>query len=364
MMGAGDRPGAALDAILSGASDYIPRSCGAGEVVKRARAVKQRLTASLTEAAEPALSISPSTAKADSSAFDLVGASEAVVSVFRKIAKSLSPRLPAAENVGSRIGAGRRAPSYFITGETGTGKELVAQLIHRRSRYAGGPFVPINCGALPADLAESELFGHEPGALTGAAREKKGLWESANGGTLFLDAITEAPRDVLPKLLRVLQDNTVKRLGSNRLIPVDVQVVAASNRDLTAEIKAGRFREDLYHRLSLFQFHLPPLKERRGDIPLLITHFASRYAARPVSFSRDAMDLSSTHSWPGNVRELENVVRAVVTHAADGMIYAADLLPSLRIKTTSVVASSACCDLNVTTTRESDNSPRFHLMPS
>ena len=190
--------------------------------------------------------------------------------------------------------------------------------------------MPINCSTLPADLAESELFGHEPGAFTGAVREKKGLWELANGGTLFLDEITEAPYAVLPKLLRVLQESTFKRLGSNRWIPVDVQVVAASNRDLKAEIQAGRFREDLYHRLSLFEFHLPPLRERREDIPLLVTHFARRYAVHPVKFSRDALDLLVQHSWPGNVRELENVVRAAVSHAADGMIYAVDLLPRLQ----------------------------------
>jgi two-component system, NtrC family, response regulator AtoC len=329
MVGAGNSPDAAVDAILSGASDFIQRPCVADDVRRRAREVKQRLLAALTEAAEPALTVHPFSSD-DDSGLGMVGASEAVVSVLRKIAKSLANRPSTTGGDGGRKWPGTRVLSYFITGETGTGKEIVARLIHKHSRYAGGPFVPVNCGALPAELAESELFGHEPGAFTGAAREKRGLWESANGGTLFLDEITEAPRGVLPKLLRVLQDNTVKRLGSNRWIPVDVQVVAASNRDLPAEIRAGRFREDLYHRLSLFQFHLPPLRERRGDIPLLVKHFAARYASRPVLFSRDALDLLSYHSWPGNVRELENVVRSAVTHAADGMIYAADLLPRLQ----------------------------------
>lgn len=152
----------------------------------------------------------------------------------------------------------------------------------------------------------------------------------ADGGTLFLDEITEAPRAILPKLLRVLQDRTVRRLGSSRWIPVDAQVVAASNRDPKAEIQAGRFREDLYHRLSLFQFHLPPLRERREDIPLLVAHFARRYAVVPVKFSRDALDLLARHQWPGNVRKLENVVSAAVSHAADGMIYAVDLLSRLQ----------------------------------
>ncbi len=157
------------------------------------------------------------------------------------------------------------------------------------------------------------------------------MWEIAEGGTLFLDEITEAPRAIQPKLLRVLQDRIIRRLGSSRLIPIDVQVVAASNRDPKKEIREGRFREDLYHRLSLFHLHLPPLRERREDILPLVAHFAGRYAVHPVQFSQDALNLLTKHSWTGNVRELANLVRAAVTHAADGMIYAADLLPRLQM---------------------------------
>ncbi len=332
MMGASDSSNAALDAILTGASDYISQPCRAEDVRKLACIVKQRLLAARIEAAEPALAIYPNAVAANAPELSLVGASEAIVSVFKKIAKSLPSRCSVADKNSAEKGAGKRSPSYFITGETGTGKELVAHLIHQRSMYAGGPFVPINCTTLPADLAESELFGHETGAFTGAVREKKGLWELANGGTLFLDEITEAPYANLPKFLRVLQDRMVKRLGSNRWIHVDVQVVAASNRDLRAEIQAGRFREDLYHRLSLFQFHLPPLRERREDIPLLVAHFARHYAVRPIQFSHDALRLLKQHSWPGNVRELENVVRAAVLYAVDGMIYAVDLFPHLQSK--------------------------------
>jgi DNA-binding NtrC family response regulator len=175
------------------------------------------------------------------------------------------------------------------------------------------------------------LFGHEPGAFTGAIKEKKGLWELADGGTLFLDEITEAPRSLLPKLLRVLQEGTVKRLGSNRWTSVNVQVIAASNRDLKAEIEAGNFRQDLYHRLSLYQFHLPPLRERREDIPLLVMHFARRYSAQPVKFSQDALDVLLQYSWPGNVRELENLVRASVTQSVDGTVYALDVLARLEM---------------------------------
>jgi DNA-binding NtrC family response regulator len=329
-VGSGVGSNEALDAIMSGASDYIPRPHTVDDVYRPAGVVKQRLLAALSEATQPALSVVPTTAGTDLQELGLVGASEAIISVFRKIAQSLTRHSSSGSKSEAEKHGGKRPPSYFITGETGTGKELVAHLIHSRSSYADGQFVPINCSALPEELAESELFGHEPGAFTGAVREKKGLWELADGGTLFLDEITEAPRAILPKLLRVLQDRTIKRLGSNRWIPVEAQVIAASNRDLKSEIKAGRFREDLYHRLSLFEFHLPPLRERRKDIPLLVAHFAGRYAAEPVKFSQDALDLLMQYQWPGNVRELENLVRAAVTHAADGMIYAVDMLPRLQ----------------------------------
>lgn len=329
-VGSGGGSNEALNAIMSGASDYIPRPNNADDVCRPAHVVKRRLGAALVEAAQPALSVTPSTTDAGFPELGLVGASEAIVSVFKKIAQSLTRHSSPSSNGGIGNNGGKRPPSYFITGETGTGKELVAHLIHSRSSYSGGQFVPINCSTLPEELAESELFGHESGAFTGAVREKRGLWELANGGTLFLDEITEAPRAILPKLLRVLQDRTIKRLGSNRWIPIEAQVIAASNRNLISEIKAGRFREDLYHRLSLFELHMPPLRERREDIPLLIAHFAQRYATKPVKFSQEALDLLAQHSWPGNVRELENLVRAAVTHAPDGMIYAVDLLPRLQ----------------------------------
>jgi len=331
-VGTGEGSHAALDAIMSGASDYIPRPHSAGDVLRPAAVVKRRLQVALSEAAQPALSVVPSEVYTELPEWSLVGASEAIVSVFKKIAQSLTRHPSQGRKDGLEKGGVKRPPSYFITGETGTGKELVAHLIHSRSSYAGGQFVPINCSALPEELAESELFGHEQGAFTGAIREKKGLWELADGGTLFLDEITEAPPSLLPKLLRVLQDRTIKRLGSNRWIPVEAQVIAASNRDLRSEINAGRFREDLYQRLSLYEFHLPPLRERREDIPLLVAHFARRYAAKPVKFSKDALELLMRHPWPGNVRELENLVRAAVTQASDGMIYALDLLPRLQVE--------------------------------
>lgn len=330
VMGRGDDADAVLRAISNGASDYIRRPCRPADVRKIARAVKQRLRATRKENARSILSVHPSKTKTDLSEPRLLGSSEAIVSIYKKVAQSLGLHRTSEENDSANMNLENHSRSFLITGETGTGKELVARLIHRHSEYASGAFVPVNCSTLPMELAESELFGHEQGAFTGAIKEKKGLWEIAHGGTLFLDEITEAPLLVLPKLLRVLQDRTIKRLGSNQWIPIDVQVIAASNRDLKKELQSGRFREDLYHRLSHFHFHLPPLRERREDIPLLITHFAQRYAFRSVQFSQDALNLLVQHAWSGNVRELENLVRALVTQTADGTIYAIDLLPLLK----------------------------------
>src|SRR5947209_3593461 len=297
LMGSQGGPGPALEAIINGASDYIRKPCRELEVRKYARRVRQRLCAARKETINPPLAICPLTVELVTQDLELVGESDQIVGVVKKLAQILrgdyKPNGGADENRVGRF----RPQTFFITGETGTGKELMAHLIHRHSSYRGGPFVPINCSTLPPDLAESELFGHEPGAFTGALKEKKGSWEFADGGTLFLDEITEAPLSLMPKLLRVLQEGTLKRLGSNRWIPVNVQVVAASNRDLKTEIEAGRFRPDLYHRLSLYQFHLPPLRERREDIPLLVAHFARQHFAHPVKFSQDALDMLLQYSW-------------------------------------------------------------------
>lgn len=331
MMGTQGGAGAPLEAILAGASDYIRKPCREIDVRQSARRVMQRLRAAKKETANPPLAICPIPPDIATQDLDLIGESEPIVNVFKKLAQALKRDSNLHVDVSAKRDSRTRPPTFFITGETGTGKELVAHLIHRHSSFRSGPFVPINCSALPPDLAESELFGHEPGAFTGAVKEKKGLWELADGGTLFLDEITEAPRSLLPKLLRVLQESTMKRLGSNRWIPVNVQVIAASNRDLRAEIEAGNFRQDLYHRLSLYQFHLPPLRDRREDIPLLVAHFACRYSALPVKFSQDALDVLLQYSWPGNVRELENLVRAAVTQSVDGTVYALDVLARLEL---------------------------------
>lgn len=219
----------------------------------------------------------------------------------------------------------------LLTGESGTGKELIAAAIHRRSGRADKPFVAVNCGAIPAELIESELFGHTKGSFTGADRDRRGLWEEANGGTVFLDEITETTPAFQVKLLRVIQEREIRRVGSNQTLEVDVRIVAASNRDVEEEVSAGRFRNDLFYRLNAVSLVLPPLRERREDIPPLAQSFVRRiYSLSPsVTFSPEAIELLEQYQWPGNIRELEN---AVVRGAAmcDGIIRAKDLPERIR----------------------------------
>ncbi len=204
----------------------------------------------------------------------------------------------------------------LVQGETGTGKELIAHAIHYRSRRSSAPLVAVNCGALPENLLESELFGHERGAFTGAVRQHQGKFEQADGGTLFLDEIGEIPPAVQVRLLRVLEGGVVTRVGGEHPVKVDVRVVAATNRDLRKEVQAGNFRADLYYRLNVFAIHLPRLAERREDIPLLVEHFAKKFAAlhaRSVpTLSPSVIEAIQRHSWPGNVRELEHFMERLV----------------------------------------------------
>jgi DNA-binding NtrC family response regulator len=212
------------------------------------------------------------------------------------------------------------APSratVLITGESGTGKELIATLLHRLSPRANQPFITLNAAALPATLLEAELFGYEKGAFTGAHERKPGQFEMADGGTLFLDEIGDMPLEVQVKLLRVLQDGRFRRLGGTRDLHADVRVLTATNKTLAAEVRAGRFREDLYYRLNVITVRLPALRERVQDIPLLVAHFIHKYAEqnhKPVqSIQKSALEQLQAYRWPGNVRELENVIeRAVV----------------------------------------------------
>jgi transcriptional regulator with GAF, ATPase, and Fis domain len=207
----------------------------------------------------------------------------------------------------------------LITGASGSGKELVARAIHEHSPRAKMPFTPINCGSFPETILESELFGHEKGSFTGADSNRSGLFEATNGGTIFLDEISETSLSFQVKLLRVLQEQKVRRLGSNTLVPLDVRIVAATNKDLSVLIRAGQFREDLYYRLSVVTIQLPSLEERPEDIPLLVQHFLERFNqrnARQVNISEDAVSLLASMSWPGNVRELENLIERLAIFAA------------------------------------------------
>jgi two-component system response regulator PilR (NtrC family) len=222
--------------------------------------------------------------------------------------------------------------SVLITGESGTGKELVARALHGEGARAHGPFVAVNCGAIPETLIESELFGHLKGAFTGATGAKEGLFAAAEGGTLFLDEIAELPLAMQVKLLRALQERKVKPVGGTEERPVDVRVVAATNRDLEAEVASGGFRQDLYYRLNVIQVHLPPLRQRREDIPLLVEHFVRRYAAelgkRVTGVSPEALAALARYDYPGNVRELENIVERAVT-LETGSVIGRDALPEL-----------------------------------
>jgi len=224
--------------------------------------------------------------------------------------------------------------TVLITGESGTGKELVAKALHFKSPRAKGPFVAINCGAIPHELLESELFGYVKGAFTGALRDKKGRLEVANGGTVFLDEISEMSPALQVKLLRVLQEREFEPIGSTRSIKVDIRVVAATNKNLEELVKKGRFRHDLYWRLNVVPIHLPPLRERKEDIPLLISHFLEiyndRYKGKVSGFSESAMELLLNYDWPGNIRELENLVQRLVVLKGEGIILPEDLPEKIR----------------------------------
>jgi transcriptional regulator with PAS, ATPase and Fis domain len=224
----------------------------------------------------------------------------------------------------------------LITGESGTGKELIASLLHRMSPRTDRPFVTLNAAALPATLLEAELFGYEKGAFTGAQQRKPGRFELADGGTLFLDEIGDMPAEVQAKLLRVLQDGTFERLGGTRTQQVDVRVVAATNKDLAQEVEAQRFRLDLYYRLNVITLHLPPLRERREDISLLVSHFLHKYAEQNrkqvTSIQQQALQRLEAYEWPGNVRELENIVERAVVLGQGPTIGTAELPDHLREK--------------------------------
>ncbi len=310
MTGHGNAAGA-LDATAFGAYDYLLKPFGVEELQSLSAALREQLTSK-----PPRLSVgqrSPS----HQSDIDLVGRSHAFIEVMKQVGRVATTNLP-----------------VLLTGESGTGKELVASTLHRRSGRADKTFVAVNCGAIPAELIEAELFGHVKGAFTGAERDRRGLWEEADGGTVFLDEITETAPAFQVKLLRVLQQGEIRRVGSNQTVKVNVRVIAASNRDVEQEVKTGRFRNDLFYRLNAVSIKLPPLRERRDDIPPLAQTFAERvFSLGPaVRFAPEALELLKRYDWPGNIRELENAV----VHAAamsDGVIRAKDLPERVRNNT-------------------------------
>jgi two-component system nitrogen regulation response regulator NtrX len=232
-----------------------------------------------------------------------------------------------------------------ILGETGTGKELVARTLHERSARATGPFVTLNCAAVPAELIESELFGHEKGSFTGAANRHTGKFEQAERGTIFLDEIGDMPLHMQAKLLRVLEEGEVERIGGERPVRVDVRVLVATHRDLDTQVREGKFRQDLFHRIYVFPLALPPLRQRREDIPALVEHFAAQVSVqngwKPVPFSPEAIAALQSHPWPGNVRELRNVVERLMLLAPDGTVDQETVRAALPRGATEALVSSA-----------------------
>jgi transcriptional regulator with PAS, ATPase and Fis domain len=224
--------------------------------------------------------------------------------------------------------------TILIMGESGTGKELIARAVHALSTRVDRPFIPVNCGAIPAELLESEMFGHERGAFTGAIGQRAGMFQLANGGTIFLDEVGEMSATLQVKLLRVLQDREIRPVGADRVFKVDVRVLAASNKDLAAEVEEGNFREDLFYRLQVIPIVMPPLRERRSDIPLLTSHFLEKHnrkrSGRPARIVEEAMVHLWEYDWPGNVRELENLLERLVILSEDGVIGVEHLPPSIR----------------------------------
>jgi two-component system, NtrC family, nitrogen regulation response regulator GlnG len=318
VMTAEDTMRSAVEAMKRGAADYLGKPFDLARVERIVRDLAIGPEAEPEDRAERAAARSPEPErKRDGASIDsLIGRSPAMVEVFKEIGR-----------------VARTEMTVTLMGESGTGKELVARAVHANSPRARGPFITVNMAAIPRDLMESELYGHERGAFTGAAERRPGKFELASGGTLFLDEIGEMPVELQAKLLRVLQEREIDRVGGSRPLPVDVRIVAATNADLGRSVEEGRFRRDLFYRLAVVPIRLPPLRERDHDVILLARHFAAKYGeqlrGRPLTLARDAEPLLLAHSWPGNVRELQNVIQRVLLSLPGSRITARDLAPLL-----------------------------------
>jgi DNA-binding NtrC family response regulator len=295
----------AVEAMKGGAYDYIVKPFQLDEIVLMAAKIMER-----RELMRENLDLREALAEAQGLG-SIVGTSEAMKAVF-----GLAAKVAATD------------ATVLITGESGTGKDLVARAIHFHSTRGERPFVKVNCGAVPETLLESELFGHEKGAFTGAYKAKQGRFETADEGTVFLDEIGELPAGTQVKLLQVLQDKSFVRLGGTKTTTVDVRIIAATNRDLEKAKKEGSFREDLFYRLNVFPIHIPSLSERSEDIPLLIDAIFKRHGHAPDKITPDAVAILCSHSFPGNVRELENLIECAVILAEDGAV-GSEHFPSL-----------------------------------
>jgi len=284
----------AIEAMKMGAYDYISKPFKPDEIILTLKKAEER------ERLRKENELLRKEVQKEYSFKNIVSKNEKMLNIFEVI-KKVAPY----------------KSTILITGESGTGKELIAKALHYSSDRSQRPFIPVNCGAIPENLLESELFGHVKGAFTDAIRTKKGLFEEADGGTLFLDEIGELPSQLQVKLLRVLQDGEIRRVGDSKSIQIDVRIIAATAKDLTKEVNENRFREDLFYRLNVLPIHIPPLRERKEDIPLLVPHFINKYSQsmnkNVVGITSKALDVLMNYKWYGNVRELENTIeRAIV----------------------------------------------------
>jgi two-component system response regulator AtoC len=323
----------ALEAIKAGAYDYVGKPFKPDEIVLALRKAEER------EALRRENRALREQIRSENQFESILAKSAPMVEIFRTITKIAEFKT-----------------TVLISGESGVGKELVARALHARGIRKGGPFVAINCGAIPENLLESELFGHKKGAFTDASSDRRGLFEEASGGTLFLDEIGELPLNLQVKLLRVLQEDSVRRLGDSKDVKIDVRIIAATHRDLGAEVKAGRFREDLYYRINVLPIAIPPLRARREDINLLIDHFVARNNARLGTQIRgltsDTRKLLLEYAWPGNVRELENTIERAMVLAEGEVLDAHDLPERIRDALDPVQVQLASGELSIKKTAQ------------